>query len=45
MYVHDQSESGLQPYAIVVVYVMILGAAALTEWIGINAIFGAFCWE
>ena len=43
-YVHfmDQSESGLQPYAIVVVYVMILGAAALTEWIGIHAIFGAF---
>jgi len=38
----DQSESGLQPYAIVVVYVMILGAAALTEWIGIHAIFGAF---
>ncbi len=28
----DQSESGLQPYAIVVVYVIILGAAALTEW-------------
>ncbi len=37
-----QSVSGLQPYASVGVYVMILGAAALTEWIGIHAIFGAF---
>lgn len=38
----DRSESGLHPYAIVSVYVMILGAAALTEWIGIHALFGAF---
>lgn len=38
----DRSKSGLPAYAIVGVYVLILGAAAATEWIGIHAIFGAF---
>lgn len=38
----DRSEKGMQANAIVFVYVLILGAAALTEWIGIHAIFGAF---
>ena len=38
----DQGSIGLPSYAIASVYVMILGAAALTEWIGIHAIFGAF---
>lgn len=38
----ERLEIGLPAYAIVGVYVMILGAAAVTEWIGIHAIFGAF---
>lgn len=43
-YVHfvERISDGLQSYAIASVYVMILVAAALTEWIGIHAIFGAF---
>ncbi|HUP80760.1 MAG TPA: cation:proton antiporter [Pirellula sp.] len=43
-YVHfiDRGKNELPPYAIANVYVMILGASALTEWIGIHAIFGAF---
>lgn len=38
----ERSERGTQYNAIVFVYVLILGAAAITEWIGIHAIFGAF---
>ncbi len=38
----DRSGSGPMSYAIASVYVMILAAAALTEWIGIHAIIGAF---
>jgi Kef-type K+ transport system membrane component KefB len=38
----ERSKHGLPASAIATVYVMILGAAALTEWIGIHAIFGAF---
>ncbi len=34
--------NGLPNYAVAGVYVLILGAAAATEWIGIHAIFGAF---
>lgn len=37
-----QSKEELPSYAIASVYVLILGAAAMTEWIGIHAIFGAF---
>jgi len=38
----DRRKNGLPAYAIASVYVIILSAAALTEWIGIHAIFGAF---
>jgi Kef-type K+ transport system membrane component KefB len=38
----DRSKDGLPAYAIASVYVMILSAAAITECIGIHAIFGAF---
>ncbi len=38
----DRNHDELPTYAIASVYVMILGAAAMTEWIGIHAIFGAF---
>ncbi|MDX1929647.1 MAG: cation:proton antiporter, partial [Pirellulaceae bacterium] len=38
----DRNHDGLPTHAIASVYVMILGAAAMTEWIGIHAIFGAF---
>ena len=38
----DRNKPDLPMYAIASVYVMILSAAATTEWIGIHAIFGAF---
>ncbi len=38
----EHREQGLPNYAVAGVYVMILTAAAATEWIGIHAIFGAF---
>ena len=38
----DRRQGGRPAYAIASVYVLILSAAALTEWIGIHAIFGAF---
>ena len=38
----DRSKGGLPAHAVASVYVLILGAAAMTEWIGIHAIFGAF---
>ena len=38
----DQAEGKLPSYSIAATYVLILAAAATTEWIGIHAIFGAF---
>ncbi len=38
----ERRSSELPAYVIVAMYVMILGAASATEWIGIHAIFGAF---
>lgn len=38
----ERHDHGLPTYAVAGVYVMILAAAAATEWIGIHAIFGAF---
>lgn len=38
----DRKQGVMPAYAIASVYVLILGAAATTEWIGIHAIFGAF---
>ena len=38
----DRSTGGIPAHAIASVYVLILAAAAMTEWIGIHAIFGAF---
>lgn len=38
----EHRERGFPNYAVAGVYVMLLSAAAATEWIGIHAIFGAF---